>query len=169
MRPPRRLAIPDVPLSFGRLVPPLQSFEIAVHFAHRVCDRVAGRCVCLPALLRRHSARPELVARRAWGGPVVLQILLGATTVLTRLAVLPATAHVVVRSPSSRHLRRADVRSRASRGTAPPGGAPDRGRRDAPFRSPTPAPREARHERVVRAARLSPAFGARSAAAVFWS
>src|SRR5262245_12286585 len=30
------LAIPDVPFAFGRLVPPILSFEIGVHFAHRV-------------------------------------------------------------------------------------------------------------------------------------
>jgi len=93
------LAIPDVPLAFGRLVPPLESFEVAVHFAHRVMAIVvaAAGCVSAGPFLRRRSARVELVRpARLAVGLVVLQIALGATTVLTRLAVLPATAHVVV-------------------------------------------------------------------------
>jgi heme a synthase len=93
------LAIPDVPLAFGRLVPPLTSFEIAVHFAHRVVALVVAAVVCVSAapFLRRRLAPAGLVRpARLAVGLVTLQIALGATTVMTRLAVLPATAHVVV-------------------------------------------------------------------------
>ena len=93
------LAIPDLPLAFGRLVPPLLSFEIAVHFAHRVGAVVVLGAVgwmaarALPAR-RDHPelARPAVLAIIL----VAVQILLGGITVASRLAVLPATAHVVV-------------------------------------------------------------------------
>lgn len=92
------LAIPDVPLAFGRLVPPLRSFEITVHFAHRVMALLVAGVILyvLARLLRRHPDRPELLGpARLATALVVVQILLGGTTVLTRLAVVPATAHVV--------------------------------------------------------------------------
>ena len=93
------LAIPDFPLAFGRLVPPMASFEIAIHFAHRAGALVVAAAVLFPAvrILRRHPGRIDLA------GParllillVAVQILLGGAAVLTRLAVVPATAHVVV-------------------------------------------------------------------------
>ena len=93
------LAIPDVPLAFGRLVPPILSFEIAVHFAHRVGALLVAAAVFVLAarVLRRHRARPELLRPALLAvGLVTLQIGLGVAAVLTRLAVLPATAHVVV-------------------------------------------------------------------------
>jgi len=93
------LAIPDVPLAFGRAVPPLWSFEIAVHFAHRVMALVVASAVFVSAaaVLRRHSRRIELAGPAGLAMALVLvQIALGAATVLTRLAVVPATAHVVV-------------------------------------------------------------------------
>jgi heme a synthase len=92
------LAIPDVPLAFGRLIPPLLSFEIAIHFAHRVGALWVAAAVTWMAVRihRAHGGRRELVipARLALL-LLVLQILLGAASVATRLAVLPATAHVV--------------------------------------------------------------------------
>src|SRR3989442_4190396 len=93
------LAIPDVPLAFGRLVPPILSFEIAVHFAHRAgALLVAAAVLCLAwRVLRRHRARPELVRPALLSIVLVaIQIGLGIAAVLTPLAVLPAPAHVVV-------------------------------------------------------------------------
>ena len=91
------LAIPDIPLAFGRIVPPFLSFEVAVHFAHRVgALLVAAAVIILASRALRGAARAGLIA------PAVLallllvtQILLGATAVLTRLAVIPATLHLV--------------------------------------------------------------------------
>ena len=93
------LAIPDVPLAFGRLVPPLASFEIAIHFAHRIGALLVAVAVFLLAgrILKEHSGMTELAApARLLVLMVTAQIVLGAATVLTRLAVLPATAHVVL-------------------------------------------------------------------------
>ena len=91
------LAIPDVPLSFGRVVPPILSFEIGVHFAHRALALVVGGLVAALAVrcapLRSHPAI-ALPARLATT-LVLLQILLGGAAVVTRLAIVPATLHVV--------------------------------------------------------------------------
>ena len=127
------LAIPDLPLAFGRLVPPLLSFEIAVHFAHRVVAIAVAAAVFVSTvpILRRRSARVEVVreARLALV-LVVLQIALGAITVLTRLAVVPATAHVIVGAlllATCLVLTVRAARPAAPRATVE---APDRGRRD---------------------------------------
>ncbi len=93
------LAIPDVPLAFGRIIPPLTSFEIAVHFAHRIGALVVAAAIVALAwrVLRRHRARPDLVRPALLAVALVaVQIALGVTAVATRLAVLPTTAHVAV-------------------------------------------------------------------------
>jgi cytochrome c oxidase assembly protein subunit 15 len=91
------LAIPDVPLAFGRVVPPILSFEIAIHFAHRVTGVLIGLLVAgLAILVGRHPGRSDLQGpARAALALVAVQILLGAASVITRLAVIPTTAHVV--------------------------------------------------------------------------
>jgi cytochrome c oxidase assembly protein subunit 15 len=92
------LAIPDVPLAFGQIVPPFLSRAIAVHYAHRVTALLIAVAIGWTAarVLRRHRDRHDLVrpARLAMI-LVVFQILLGALTVATRLAVLPATVHLL--------------------------------------------------------------------------
>ncbi len=89
------LAIPDFPLSFGRVVPHISSFAVGIHYAHRFWALVvAGMVVaCLVSALR--SRRPGL-ARTGVGLAllVVVQIVLGGATVLTRKAVPVATSHV---------------------------------------------------------------------------
>jgi protoheme IX farnesyltransferase len=92
------LAIPDFPLAFGKLVPPLRTFEIAVHFTHRVGALVASILIVWTALgalrarpRRRDLAVPALLALAL----LATQILLGAASVTTRLAVLPTTLHLV--------------------------------------------------------------------------
>ncbi len=89
------LAIPDFPLAFGRVIPPIASFPVAIHFAHRAWALVAAASAvaCLVQALR--ARRPGLVR----GGIllavlVAVQIALGAATVLTRKSVPVATAHV---------------------------------------------------------------------------
>jgi cytochrome c oxidase assembly protein subunit 15 len=91
------LAIPDFPLAFGRLIPPLTSPGIAIHFAHRLGAMVVAALVIATAVRIIRDCRGE----RALLIPGVLlipllatQILLGAFTVWSGLAVAPATAHV---------------------------------------------------------------------------
>lgn len=118
------LAIPDVPLAFGRLVPPFLSFEIGVHFAHRIgAILVAALVVYLLARTTRHPDRPDL------GGPawlalalVALQIGLGATSVLTRLSVLPTTAHLVFGALLLATLLALTLRAARGPVTSPTGG-----------------------------------------------
>ena len=91
------LAIPDFPLSFGHLVPPQFDADIAIHFAHRVGALVVSFVVVLIAVRAMRQGRSELAgpARLALA-LVVLQVSLGAISVLTRLAVIPTTIHLLV-------------------------------------------------------------------------
>lgn len=93
------LAIPDFPLAFGRLVPPMFSVPIAVNFAHR-CGAVIVTVMVLwtaARALRQYGDEPAL-RRPALGLLVLLaiQIGLGAATILSRRAVIPTTSHVAV-------------------------------------------------------------------------
>jgi cytochrome c oxidase assembly protein subunit 15 len=113
------LAIPDFPLSFGRLVPPLSeagleavapmlwrrllppvtAAQVAVHFAHRigavVVAGVAGALVW--EVQRRYRTDGRLVRLAGLlAGLVIAQMALGAATVWTLKGVVPATAHVAV-------------------------------------------------------------------------
>ena len=93
------LAIPDFPLNFGHLVPPMFSVPIAVNFAHR-CGAVVVSAMVLwtvARVLRQYGDEPAL-RHTALGLLVLLavQIGLGAATVLSRRAVIPTTSHVAV-------------------------------------------------------------------------
>jgi heme a synthase len=89
------LAIPTFPLAFGQWVPPLDDARVAVHFAHRlgaVAVLVAlGRLLwtCVASRQRRFVALGGALATLA-----LLQVTLGALTVLSSKAVFPTTAHV---------------------------------------------------------------------------
>jgi len=93
------LAIPDFPLAFGRLVPPLEAPAVVVHFVHRLWALAVTLCVgwMMARILSRYRAerrllRPALLLV----GLVLLQLLLGVLIIWTRCAVLPMTAHVAV-------------------------------------------------------------------------
>ena len=93
------LAIPDFPLAFGRLVPPLATPYITVHFAHRVGALAVAAAVAttVGAVLRERAAgpwlrRPALLA----AGLVLVQLTLGALVIWSGRAVLPTTTHLVV-------------------------------------------------------------------------
>lgn len=93
------LAIPDFPLAFGRLLPPLDSAAVVLHFGHRLGALVLALCVgwTVARILSQYCAerrllRPALLLV----GLVLLQLTLGALTIWTRRAVLPMTAHVAV-------------------------------------------------------------------------
>jgi cytochrome c oxidase assembly protein subunit 15 len=89
------LAIPDFPLALGRLVPPIDTFAVGIHFAHRCMALVVAAAVAACAAAGWRSGRPGLRrASAALVGLVLLQIALGALTVLSRKDVLLTTAHV---------------------------------------------------------------------------
>lgn len=92
------LAIPDFPFAFGRILPPVWTSPIAIHFAHRMgALLVLGGILATAGHVRyHHRARPELMR------PALLLVLLvlvqgtlGALVVLSRLQPLLNTAHVV--------------------------------------------------------------------------
>jgi cytochrome c oxidase assembly protein subunit 15 len=86
------LAIPDFPLSLGWVVPPLDSFPVAIAFAHRAWAlAVAGLVFAtVVAAFRAGRRRTGLFL----GALVLAQIALGALTVLSRKNVAITTAHV---------------------------------------------------------------------------
>lgn len=93
------LAIPDFPLSFGRLLPPEWTLPIAIHFAHRVGALVVsvGVLWTVSQVERCHTDCPELLwPARLLGGLLVLQVCLGALTIWTARMTLPTTLHVSV-------------------------------------------------------------------------
>jgi cytochrome c oxidase assembly protein subunit 15 len=93
------LAIPDFPLAFGHLVPPMFSVPIAVNFAHR-CGAVVVTAMVLwtvARVLRVHRETPAL--RRPALGLfllLVVQVCLGALTIWSGRSVLPTTSHVAI-------------------------------------------------------------------------
>jgi len=91
------LAIPDFPLSYGRLIPPFWNPAIAIHFAHRLGALVVATLVLAVAwrILTQHRSRSEL-ARPAWFllAVVAVQITLGAFVVLTGKNEIVNTLHV---------------------------------------------------------------------------
>ncbi len=91
------LAIPDFPLSYGRLVPPFWNLAIALHFSHRVVALVIAALATAVAwrILDRHRSRPELLRpASALVAAVVGQITLGAFVVLTGKNEIVNTLHV---------------------------------------------------------------------------
>jgi cytochrome c oxidase assembly protein subunit 15 len=91
------LAIPDFPLAFGRLIPPLVTPYITIHFAHRVGALVVATAVVTTLVtVLRHRApaplrRPAILAAALVG----FQVTLGALVIWTGRAVLPTTTHLV--------------------------------------------------------------------------
>ena len=93
------LAIPDFPLSYGRIVPPFWNEAIALHFAHRLVafTILAVALANVVAIRRTLAGRPEFM-RAAWllALVVVTQVTLGAYVVLTGKQPIVNTAHVAV-------------------------------------------------------------------------
>jgi len=91
------LAIPDFPLAFGRLVPPFASAAIAIHFMHRLMAVVVVLLVAWTAVVTGREPRRLDVAipARLAAALVFIQIVLGGAAVLSRLAVVPTTLHLV--------------------------------------------------------------------------
>jgi len=92
------LSIPDFPLAFGRLVPPILEGPILIAYLHRLGAVAVTLTVAWTVIriLRRHPDEPKLTHPAVTlASLLVLQITLGGATVLMQLAVVPATAHVV--------------------------------------------------------------------------
>ncbi len=92
------LAIPDFPLAFGRLVPPVLEGPVLIAYFHRLGAAVVSLYVLWTAsrIVAQHRSEKGLFRLAlALVALLILQIALGALTVLKELAVLPATAHVV--------------------------------------------------------------------------
>lgn len=92
------LAIPDVPWAFGRLIPPVWTTPIAIHFAHRAGALIVTALVLatIGHVLYHHRSRGEL--RRPsllLAALVAIQITLGALTVLTGKHYIINSLHVV--------------------------------------------------------------------------
>ncbi|HUF89977.1 MAG TPA: COX15/CtaA family protein [Gemmatimonadota bacterium] len=91
------LAIPTFPLAYGRLVPPLDSFPVAIHFAHRAGAVVVVAMVgwTVARTLLRHRGRPPILLPAALLGLLVLvQIALGGWVILSYKAAWVTTAHL---------------------------------------------------------------------------
>lgn len=92
------LAIPDFPLAFGHLVPPLWTPPIAIHYAHRIGALIVTLLVIATTghVLRHHRSNPELrrpsLLLLAF---VAAQLTLGALTVLSGKQYVINSLHVV--------------------------------------------------------------------------
>ena len=112
------LAIADFPLALGRVLPPLDSAPVTLHFLHRLGALfVVGAVVVLAR--QAYRSRDRRFSRPATLLLVLVaaQVALGAATVLTGKSVIPTTAHVatgaavlglswLIALRARRHLRR---------------------------------------------------------------
>ena len=92
------LAIPDFPLAFGHVVPPLWSAAIAVHFTHRVGAVLVTLAILATAghVWYHHRSRTELTRPATLLVVfVITQVTLGAFVIWSGLQPLVNTAHVV--------------------------------------------------------------------------
>lgn len=91
------LAIPDFPLSFGRLVPSLDSIGIAANFFHRLGAVVVVAVAVFAGAKILRDGHPSL--RALWTAIVVLiavQVTLGAFTIWTGKDPIVASFHVMI-------------------------------------------------------------------------
>jgi cytochrome c oxidase assembly protein subunit 15 len=92
------LAIPTFPLAFGKIIPPLPNFPVAINFAHRVGAVIValGALHLLAMALIRVKSVKGLVAPAAFIVVlVVVQIGLGAEVILRAKPPVQTTLHVV--------------------------------------------------------------------------
>ena len=92
------MAIPDFPLAFGHLVPPVWNAAIAVAFTHRVGAALVTLAILATAghVWYHHRSRPELTRPATLLVVFVLtQVTLGAFVIWSGLQPFVNTAHVV--------------------------------------------------------------------------
>jgi cytochrome c oxidase assembly protein subunit 15 len=91
------LSIPTFPLAFGRLVPPLESFPVAIHFAHRAGALVVALMAAwvVARTVRHYGGRACLIRPAVMLGVlIVAQIALGGWVILSYKAAWVTTAHL---------------------------------------------------------------------------
>lgn len=91
------LAIPDFPLVYGGLIPPVFGFLITVHFIHRVLAFTSMIVVLLTLwrTLRQHD-NPRLTRPAGWMAVLVLgQVLLGGAVIWSLKSVPMTTLHLM--------------------------------------------------------------------------
>lgn len=92
------LAIPDFPLAFGHLIPPVWNAKVAIHFAHRVGALVVTLAILATSshVLYHHPQRRDLVRPALLLiGLVFVQVTLGAFVIWSGKNPVVNTAHVV--------------------------------------------------------------------------
>ena len=92
------LAIPDFPLAFGRLLPPVWDAKIAIHFAHRVGALIVTSLIlATTGHVLFHHRRASQLRRPAVALAILvsLQVTLGAATVLSGRQFIINSLHVV--------------------------------------------------------------------------
>ena len=91
------LAIPDFPLAFGRLVPPMTSFDVAINFVHRLGALAVVILVIVTALRLLRFAPQHPLRQLALMLVVVVagQVVLGAFTIWSAKAPLITSFHVL--------------------------------------------------------------------------
>jgi cytochrome c oxidase assembly protein subunit 15 len=91
------LAIPDFPLASGRLIPPLTSDKVVIHFAHRLGAVLVTSMVLWTVIrIARSYSEHRILKQPALIMLLLLcaQLALGAITVWTAKSVIVTTAHV---------------------------------------------------------------------------
>ena len=92
------LSIPDFPLAFGRLIPPMLNERVEIHFAHRVGALVVTLLTAALATVIYTRAWRHAGLTRAAGGlilAVLVQIALGASVIWLRRDPVITSLHVV--------------------------------------------------------------------------
>ncbi len=92
------LAIPDFPLAFGHVIPPVWNAKVAIHFAHRAGAMVVAVMILATSshVLYHHSDRRELTRPALLLIALVfVQITLGAFVIWSGKDPVINTAHVV--------------------------------------------------------------------------
>ena len=92
------LSIPDFPLAFGRVIPPMLNERVAIHFAHRVGALVVTLlAVALTTLIFTAARLHARLTRTAVGlmGALVVQVALGASVIWLRRDPVITSLHVV--------------------------------------------------------------------------
>jgi heme a synthase len=90
------LACPDWPLCHGSVIPPLRA-DVLIEYSHRLSALAATVLILATSVVTLRGPAPAGLRRLAWLLPILLvvQIALGAITVLLKLPDLVSTTHLV--------------------------------------------------------------------------